>query len=221
MYHVWCENAARPLTQTLQCSRTQVLVLVGTFPGTVKTPQNTKKQHLQPPVLCQQPTRGIHLTRRVIQRFRCDSKGDVESWALGHILNARVVVGEIHLQQCSDTRLGLGHSSEQFADFIFAFYQFWYFCLKSFFFDKEKKIQLVGAGSFSSKRGVWQGHILTSHVWITRDYLFLWQGSTRFTDWIFSNPAALQRHCKCIQWPLGTMSSCLLTSITNQPIIWQ
>lgn len=138
MYHVWCENAARPWTQTLQCSRTQVLVLVGTFPGTVKTPQNTQKQHLQPPVLCQQPTRGIHLTRRVIQRFRCDSKGDVESWALGHILNARVVVGEIHLQQCSDTRLGLGHSSEQFTDFIFAFYQFWYFCLKSFFWQRKK-----------------------------------------------------------------------------------
>lgn len=130
MYHVWCQNAARPLTQTLQCSNP------GSGPhGDVPWfSQFTQKQRLQKPMLCQQPTREIHLTRWVTQRFRCDLKGDVESWALGHILNARAVVGEIHLPQCSDTRLSLGHSSEQFTHFIFAFYQFWYFS------DTQKEI---------------------------------------------------------------------------------
>lgn len=92
--------------------------------------QFTQKQRSQKPMLCQQPTREIHLTRWVTPRFRCDLKGDVESWALGHILNARAVVGEIHLPQCSDTRLSLGHSSGQFTHFIFAFLSvlifFWY-----------------------------------------------------------------------------------------------
>lgn len=201
MYRVWCENAARPLTQTLQCSRIQVLVLVGTFPGTVRTPQKHPKTASS--------VARVVSTAHEGNPFNPSSHSKVQMWFEGW---CRILSSRPHPQRSGRCRgrficrsvqthgsVWVIRQSNSPTSFLL-FYHFSYFCLKSFFFDTEKKIQLVGAGSFSSKRG----HIQTSpsHVWITRDYLFLWQGSTRFTDWIFSNPAALQRHCKCIQWPL-------------------